>query len=85
MKLQILGGVAVAALLAVSGAKTGFAQAENCMEYMPVVQAKFDQASDEMKAKAKAHMDEALKAQSENNEEVCLEKLHMADQELGGQ
>ena len=46
---------------------------------------KFDQASDEMKAKAQAHMDEALKAQSENNEQLCLEKLHMVDQELGGQ
>lgn len=85
MKLQILGGVAVAALLAVSGAKTGFAQAENCMEYMPVVQAKFDGASAEMQAKAKEAMDAALKAQTEDNEEACLEHLHMADQQLGGQ
>lgn len=85
MKLQILGSVAVAALLAVSGAKTSFAQAENCEEYMPVVQAKFDQASDEVKAQAKDAMDAALKAQSENNGEACLEHLHMADQQLGGQ
>ena len=85
MNTKFLAAAALAAVFSVSAAETSFAQAENCLEYMPVVQAKFDQASDEKKAKAKAHMDEALKAQSENNEQVCLEKLHMVDQELGGQ
>ena len=85
MNTKFLAAAAFAAVFSVSAAETSFAQAENCLEYMPVVQAKFDQASDEMKAKAQAHMDEALKAQSENNEQVCLEKLHMVDQELGGQ
>ncbi len=85
MNKKILGGAVLAALLAFAGAETGFAQAENCAEYMPVVQAKFDSASDEMKAKAQKSMDEAQKAQKENNEQMCLEHLHMADQELGGQ
>ena len=85
MNQKILGGAVLAALLAVAGAETGFAQAENCAEYMPVVQAKFDSASDEVKAKAQDAMDAALKAQKENNEQMCLEQLHMADQQLGGQ
>ena len=85
MNKKILGGAVLAAVLAVAGAQTSFAQAENCAEYMPVVQAKFDSASAEVQAKAQKAMDAALKAQGENNEQACLENLHMADQELGGQ
>ena len=85
MNTKFLAAAALAAVFSVSAAETSFAQAENCLEYMPVVQAKFDGASAEMQAKAKEAMDAALKAQSEDNEEACLEHLHMADQQLGGQ
>ena len=85
MKMKFLAGAALAAVFAVAGAQTSFAQAENCAEYMPVVQAKFDGASAEMQAKAKEAMDAALKSQAEDNEQACLEHLHAADQALGGQ
>ncbi len=85
MSTKFLAGAALAVVLAVAGAETGFAQAENCAEYMPVVQAKFDSASDEQKAKAQEAMDAAVKAQAEDNEQMCLEHLHTADQQLGGQ
>ncbi|HRY26834.1 MAG: hypothetical protein H6852_03480 [Geminicoccaceae bacterium] len=85
MNTKFLAAAALAAVFSVSAAETSFAQAENCLEYMPTVQAKFDGASAEAQAKAKDAMDAAIKAQSENNEEACLEHLHMADQQLGGQ
>ena len=85
MSTKFLAGAALAAVFAVAGAQSGFAQAENCAEYMPVVQAKFDSASDEQKSKAQEAMDAAVKAQADDNEQVCLEQLHMADQQLGGQ
>ncbi len=85
MNMKFLAAAALAAVFSVSAAETSFAQHGNCMEYMPVVQAKFDAASAEEQAKAKDAMDAAVKAQSENNEEACLEHLHMADQQLGGE
>jgi hypothetical protein len=85
MNMKFLAAAAFAAVFSVATAETSFAQAENCLEYMPTVQAKFDAASADAQAKAKDAMDAAVKAQSENNEQMCLEHLHAADQALGGQ
>lgn len=58
------------------------AQDESCEGYMATVQEQMAQLSNDKLAKAMEHMEAAQAAMAENNEERCLEELHMASDEI---
>ena len=67
---------AVVALPAVSSAQ------ESCESYMATIEEQMTQLSSDNQTKPMEHLEAAKAAMAENNEDRCIEELHMASDEI---
>jgi hypothetical protein len=80
MKQFIFGAAMLTAAVAAWPA-TSSAQV-SCESYMATVEEKMMQLSNDKQGKAMEHLAAAQKAMEENNEDKCVEELHLADEEI---
>lgn len=80
MKKLILGAAmltaAVVALPAVSNAQV------SCESYMATIEEQMAQLSNDKQGKAQEHLAAAQAAMEEDNEDKCIEELHLASDEI---
>ena len=81
MKQVILGAAMLTAAVFTWPAVSS-AQDESCEGYMATVEEKMMQLSNDKQGKAMEHLAAAQAAMEENNEDKCLEELHLADDEI---
>ena len=79
---QLILGAAMLTAAAIAWPAVSSAQSESCEGYMATVEEKMMQLSSDKQGKAMEHMAAAQKAMEENNEDKCLEELHLADDEI---
>ena len=78
---QLIFGAAVLTAAAVVLPAVSSAQV-SCEDYMATIEEQMAQLSNDKQAKAMEHMAAAQAAMEENDEDKCIEELHMASDEI---